>query len=303
MKVSCDVIKDLIPLYTEDMLSEDSVHLVENHLKHCEDCRKFLADLNQPYPAPEDHNAVPLMKMKTVLRKKKTVTVALTVVMTLAFSAILFAFLTAPDYLPYSEDTIRVSEQADGSVVVVFDDQVSGYDINQYPSEGGSGMNYHLTTYTTLWENHIQSNDKRTIVLNEGDEPVSSVYYYQTDGAEDQLIYGSDETPNGGIVTLPRLNLSYYLLAAILIGGLCLSAAILFRRKKQIVEWAYTVFLLAASYVAAHLIVMGLSSASYSSTRDLLAIILITIPLFALILLGKNLYNLRRERKRIEKLN
>ncbi len=303
MKVSCNIIKDLIPLYAEDMVSDDSAQLVETHLEHCENCRKLLEELNQPYPAPENHNAMPLMKMKTVLRKKKILTVALTLVSTLLFSAVLFAFLTAPRYLPYSDDTIQLSEQADGTVTASFSEQVSGYDVNRYPSEEGSGMSYSLTTYTTLWEEHVLSKDRETIVLNDRDEPVSSVYYYQTDGSVDQLIYGDDENPNGFTVTLPRLNLSYYLIFAVLFGGLCLIAALLFRRHKEISLWLYKLFLLSVSYVIAHLIVTGLSSASYSSTRDLLAIILITIPLYALILLGIKLVSIRRERKQIEKVN
>jgi len=302
MNVSCDVIRDLVPLYAEDMLSEDSVQLVETHLEYCKDCQKLLEELNQPYPAPEDHNAMPLLKIKSALRKKKTLSIALTFVFTLLFSAILFAFLTAPKYLPYSEDTIQVSDQADGSVVIIFDEQVSGYDINEYASEGGSGTTYHLTTWTTIWDEYVQSDEIGTIVLNEGAETVSSVYYYQTDGTEDRLIYGINEISNGGIVTLPRLNLSYFLMTAVLFGLISLIIALLFRRHKQIVKWSFTAFLLSISYAVAHLTVMGLSSASYSSTRDLLAIILITIPLFALILLGKDLYNMRRERKRIEKL-
>lgn len=302
MNVSCDVIRDLIPLYVEDMLSKDSDQLVETHLEHCEDCRKLLEELNQPNQAAADNSAKPLMKMKSALRKKKTLTIALTFIFTLLFSAILFSFLTAPNYLPYSEDTVQVSEQADGTVVVAFDEQVSGYDINEYPSEEGSGVSYSLTTYTTLWEEHVQSNGIGTIVLNDGNEAVSSVYYYQTDGSEDQLIYGDDEHPNGFTVTLPRLNLSYYLFFAVLFGGLCLIAALLFHRHKDS-SWLYKLLLLSVSYVMAHLIVMGLSSASYSLTRDLLAIILIAIPLYALILLGINLYSIRRERKHIEKFN
>ena len=303
MIVSCDVINDLIPLYAEDMLSDDSVQLIETHLEYCDDCRVLLNSLKHPDKAPIDNSSLPLLKIKTALRKKRILTIALTSVFTLVFSAILFAFVTAPKYLPYSEETIQINDQSYGYVVAKFSDQVSGYDIDQYASEEGSGMSYHLTTWTTLWDEYFQSDDIGTVVLNEENETVSSVYYYQTDGSEDQLVYGTDENPNGGTVTLPRLNLSYYLMTAVVFGGLCLVVALLFRRQKKITAWSYKVCLLPVSYVLAHLIVTGLSSASYSSTRDLLAIILITIPLYALILLGIKLVSIRRERKQIEKVN
>ena len=36
MKMSCNIIEDLLPLYVDDMVSEDSRKLVEEHLKESE---------------------------------------------------------------------------------------------------------------------------------------------------------------------------------------------------------------------------------------------------------------------------
>lgn len=33
MKITCNIIEDLLPLYVDDMVSEDSRKLVEEHLK------------------------------------------------------------------------------------------------------------------------------------------------------------------------------------------------------------------------------------------------------------------------------
>ena len=40
MKISCNIIEDLLPLYVDDMVSEDSRQLVEEHLKACPDMPK-----------------------------------------------------------------------------------------------------------------------------------------------------------------------------------------------------------------------------------------------------------------------
>ena len=40
MKVSCDVIQDLLPLYTDQAASADTVALVEEHLASCPACRQ-----------------------------------------------------------------------------------------------------------------------------------------------------------------------------------------------------------------------------------------------------------------------
>ncbi|MPN33790.1 hypothetical protein SDC9_181282 [bioreactor metagenome] len=39
MKVSCNVILDLIPLVKDNVASEDSINLVLEHLKNCESCK------------------------------------------------------------------------------------------------------------------------------------------------------------------------------------------------------------------------------------------------------------------------
>lgn len=303
MKVSCDIIKDLIPLYAEGMLSEDSVQLVESHLESCEECRHMLNELKQPYQVPLDTNAMPLLKMKEALKKKKIVTIILTFIFALLFSTIFFAFVTEPKYIPYSEDVIQVNKQADGSLVVDFSENVSDYQMDRYSVEGESNMSYRFTAWTNSLDEFFQSNEVNSVVLNTEDEIVSSVYYDQNDGSEYQLIYGIDENPNGGTVTLPRLNLSYYLRAALLFGGLCLILVVLFSWHKKIRELSFKAFLLPVSYVVAHLIIMGMTSASYHSARDLLAIILITMSLYALMLLALNLNSISRERKQIEKIN
>ena len=42
MKVHCDVIQDLLPLYADEACSEESRKLVEEHISECGDCMKML---------------------------------------------------------------------------------------------------------------------------------------------------------------------------------------------------------------------------------------------------------------------
>ena len=41
MKITCDVIQDLMPSYIDGILSEDSRALVEEHMGTCQECRKI----------------------------------------------------------------------------------------------------------------------------------------------------------------------------------------------------------------------------------------------------------------------
>jgi hypothetical protein len=47
MKITCDVIKDLLPLYVDEVLSKDSNALVEEHLATCSDCTKYYENLKE----------------------------------------------------------------------------------------------------------------------------------------------------------------------------------------------------------------------------------------------------------------
>ena len=76
MSQNCNIVRDLLPLYVEKMLSADSQTFVEEHLKECEDCRKELESLKQgdsSVSMVKDHTdeAIPIKKVKKKLSKKK----------------------------------------------------------------------------------------------------------------------------------------------------------------------------------------------------------------------------------------
>jgi len=48
MKINCDVIQDLLPLYAENMASQGSRDLVEEHLEECETCKQELGQIMKP---------------------------------------------------------------------------------------------------------------------------------------------------------------------------------------------------------------------------------------------------------------
>ena len=45
MKVPCGVIRDLLPLYAENLAGDESKKLVEEHLSECEPCQQELEKL------------------------------------------------------------------------------------------------------------------------------------------------------------------------------------------------------------------------------------------------------------------
>lgn len=49
-KIACDVIKDLLPLYVDDVCSEKTKDLIEEHLTGCEECQKYYEALQENIP-------------------------------------------------------------------------------------------------------------------------------------------------------------------------------------------------------------------------------------------------------------
>ena len=52
-KIHCDIVKDLLPLYVEDVCSEKSKAEIERHLEACEDCKCYYEMLKEDNPKVE----------------------------------------------------------------------------------------------------------------------------------------------------------------------------------------------------------------------------------------------------------
>lgn len=50
MNISCEIIRDLLPLYVDDVCSDDSRALVDCHLQQCENCKTELNDMKGDLP-------------------------------------------------------------------------------------------------------------------------------------------------------------------------------------------------------------------------------------------------------------
>ncbi len=71
MKLECDVIRDLLPLYAEKLASPASSALVEQHLAECPACRAELEQMEKPVPVqPEPQPDAPLRGIRKTLQKK-----------------------------------------------------------------------------------------------------------------------------------------------------------------------------------------------------------------------------------------
>lgn len=72
MEKTCDIIKDLLPLYIDGVCSEDSKRAVEEHLKTCESCREELEGYKGEITAADGQEKEVIKRISSRWKRTKT---------------------------------------------------------------------------------------------------------------------------------------------------------------------------------------------------------------------------------------
>lgn len=289
MKNECYVVRDLLPLYLDDLVSDSTREFVAAHLAECDECRAIFEQEQSRSNSFSAMEAVPLKKINQMLNRQKVRSVLIAVVLVVALLLTGFAYLTTPEYLPYSEDLFTVAEK-NGSVLITFNDSVTGFNANSslLDENGRESTLTFLSAWNTIWDQKILQRGVQSVTINP--EPIDGrdqiVFYAPNNGQEAVQIYG--EKVSFGTMELPRLVLGYYLVLAFGMAVVCGVVLIIFYKKQQIKFWIERLILFPLAYLISHVLVKGLNTTTYSSGRDFLFILFVTILIFMAGLLGLN---------------
>ena len=323
MDKTCSIVQDLLPLYEEDMLREETKEFVDGHLAQCAACRAELDALKADVkPAPV--SAQPLRDLKRLLRRKKLTAVLLAVALALTLATAGFAYLTAPQYLPYDETEWMITRSpralADGSIMSDGLTDLSGIEsisVNLLTSVSGTKVTstqdpdsgktvYFITAWRTpldTWCGTFDVSDtgdhaqrEANALLNALGETESArtlftldatnctaIYYSPNNGQDDVLLCGSRD---GGVISLPRLALGYYALLSFVLL-ITFGISFFLCRGKKIGKVLGHLALIPACYLLGHLLVKGFATTSYQMQRDFSLIVLTAALLYAAALLGR----------------
>ena len=310
MRNECSIIRDLLPLYTENMVTSDTADFVEEHLKSCEACRKEYEQAREPQPPQELSDAAPLLKLRRKLKLKKIQTIALTAVFVTALLVSAFAVLDAPVYLPYSEELVTLQPLGDTDLLLTFDEEATDFSCTLYEDPDGGNFYYcDIEAWSSLWDKWFSQGKGSLSAAVPADhaKPIIAVYV-PNDGTENVCIakYNPDaenkiekNADYKNVIALPRLSLGYYLMlaaAALVIMGILW---LLTGKKAGLRVWVERIGLYPMAYIISHCIVSGINWASYSLPRDFFLIIFISILLYCGLLLAHNIWRLKREIKGI----
>lgn len=306
MNNECMIVRDLLPLYIENLVSDETRAFVDKHLAGCEDCRKVLEENPTSPEIPAEAGVVPLKSIKKHLRQQKLKSVLLAVVLVMTILITGFAWLTAPQYVPYSEDLLTVTEDSDGTIIISFNEnKITGYKLSNFvPSEDGTEAHLYIHAWEIPWDALFSERTLQDVILRRGavqtigvggmdDIPIGQIYYSPNNREKAILIYGED--PGYSIVELPRGALVYYLAIAGLAVIFCMIMLLIFRKNSKAKMWIERIGLLPAAYILSHIITKGFVTVTYSMERDFVFILLVAILLYAAGLLGIGMYRNKKE--------
>lgn len=290
MSNKCNLIKDILPLYVENMVSADTREFVSKHLEHCEECYAEFEHMRKPADFIPDVDIVPLKRIKKDLFMKRLQTIFFTAILACAIAAVAFGILTSPKFFPYSDNLLNVIDGSNGSIIITFDNKVTGYSCMEEFDNETETVVYHINAWTTTWDLYSSNRGKQNMVIPSDRETKIQIFYAQNDGSEDVLIYGVNENTEENSVTLPRLVLMPYFLLALLALVILAILRVLLRNKQAIIVWLDRTIPFPISYMAAHLCTKGIHFTTYSAQRDFCIIILVAMLLYFAMLTGKSLY-------------
>lgn len=304
MKNECSIVCDLLPLYAEDMVSEDTAEFVKEHLGNCPTCRAELEKLRKPVqPVAAQHvpdiDAEPLKRLKKALLMEKVQAILCTAAVLLALMLSGLSFLTAPEYFAYSQELVTVTEGANGEATISFSSEITNYKLQRIADPADKQTVYHLEVWTCAWDRMFSKPGAQDVTVKpeNGHELLIcfTQFINQSSSNSAVCIYGEIEPDSGGWMALPGLSMGYWLainiVLLVILGVIWLNL----RKKEKPRRLVERLILIPIAYMLGHLCVLGFHTLSYSEWRDAQMILAIGILFYCAMLLALSIFYSRKE--------
>ena len=180
--LSCDIVRDLLPLYVDNVCSEESRKEIEAHMKVCDSCKKefeMFANFEEPENHVDEKAAFQDFNKKMMKKNVKKVIIATVV------AVVLIVSVCAGVYIPtktvkWSEDLIAVSAPDDGGLDIRINvrDYKNAY--ATYTLDGNGDATVYLAVEQNLLSAFITKGDEAEKIIRIGNH--ICVSYHNADG-------------------------------------------------------------------------------------------------------------------------
>ena len=150
MNITCNIIKDLLPLYADDMVSEDSKALIEDHLCTCDSCANELENLKKMPRIPAEVDISSLRRVENTIQRKKKLTVATALLTLVAVLVTGVIFFMTPVYLTAEQAVEGVQLREDGGLAIDYSSGIMRHGSTDLGTENEEFHWCHTTRYDWL---------------------------------------------------------------------------------------------------------------------------------------------------------
>lgn len=160
----CDITKDLLPLYADEICSQSTRGFVEEHLAECVDCREELEAYRYNTGIPGEQEKDVFIDFSKGIKKRNFVKVVLSVIICLAVIASAAYVLFVPEYVvPYTDGIMEAEIPYDGGidVYVKLDNykEVCAWDLKDDKGNTDIYLTVIQTNYTKLFDDSDKSDN------------------------------------------------------------------------------------------------------------------------------------------------
>lgn len=151
-KISCEIVKDLLPLYDDEVCSAESIRLVEEHLAKCQSCRLELEKIKEVIRLPQEaivknYSEGETIKGIAVLWKRSKLKAF---IIGLLGAVLLFggyAGLFQWEIMKVSADAVEISNlsKLSNGMIVYQVKLTDGYELNRIKYDMDKNGNFYLT--------------------------------------------------------------------------------------------------------------------------------------------------------------
>lgn len=197
-KASCEIVKDLLPLYYDNVCSEDSKRMVEEHLTDCQSCKIELDRLKMDFKLPKEEIEIirkdsnVIKKISSFWNRSKIKSFAIGVIISIiSVSLIFFGYnylfhLNTVNVPTNVVEISQVSQLSDGKIVYLVE-ITDGYALNEIVYDMDDNGNFYMTPVRPIIKKKVQTPyglandydffDIKNTDLNPNGTTIKALYY------------------------------------------------------------------------------------------------------------------------------
>lgn len=194
------MIRDILPLYMEDMVSADTADFVEEHLAKCTACRAELesmknpSELEQPVNDTEANGAAPLKTLKKRWNQRKRIMIGTTAFIT-AVVVLLGTYFIGSGFIKRTDVVLVDYAVSENGTRITFTTAIPssmGY-IRGFENRGGGVKPHYLNFYSTFGGLNSSFGAKHEFEM-ELAETDTEIWFNRADGGYELVLQKNPET-------------------------------------------------------------------------------------------------------------